>query len=111
MTGGGGGFGGGVGNGVDGTVGQTTINLKAESTVVESAVMVAVAHAETVAAVVAEAEANVGENRCSGGGIDADRSGNPWLGNPLGIPQNSAINLISDLLNSGIFIQILFFRS
>jgi hypothetical protein len=32
-----------------------------------------------------------------------------WLGNPFGIPQNSAINPIPDLLNSGIFIRILFF--
>jgi hypothetical protein len=34
-----------------------------------------------------------------------------WLGNPFGIPQNSAINPIPDLLKSGIFIGILFFRS
>ncbi len=34
-----------------------------------------------------------------------------WLGNPFRIPRNSAINLIPDLLNSGIFIGILFFRS
>jgi hypothetical protein len=33
----------------------------------------------------------------------------PWLGNPFGIPWNSAINPIPDLLNSGIFIGILFF--
>jgi hypothetical protein len=33
----------------------------------------------------------------------------PWLGNPFGILQNSVINLIPDLLNSGIFIGILFF--
>ncbi len=33
------------------------------------------------------------------------------LGNLFGIPQNSAINPIPDLLNSGIFIGILFFRS
>jgi hypothetical protein len=33
-----------------------------------------------------------------------------WLGNPLGIPWNSAIIPIPDLLNSGIFIGILFFR-
>jgi hypothetical protein len=32
-----------------------------------------------------------------------------WLGNPFGIPRNSAINPIPDLLNSKIFIQILFF--
>jgi hypothetical protein len=32
-----------------------------------------------------------------------------WLGNPFGILQNSAINPITDLLNSGIFIRILFF--
>jgi hypothetical protein len=30
----------------------------------------------------------------------------PWLGNPFGIPRNSAINPILDLLNSGIFIGI-----
>jgi hypothetical protein len=35
----------------------------------------------------------------------------PWLGNPFGIPRNSAINPIPDLLNSGIFIGILFFQS
>ncbi len=29
-----------------------------------------------------------------------------WLGNPLGIPWNSVIILILDLLNSGIFIGI-----
>jgi hypothetical protein len=34
-----------------------------------------------------------------------------WLGNPFGIPRNSAINPILDLLNYGIFIGILFFRS
>ncbi len=34
-----------------------------------------------------------------------------WLGNPLGILLNSAINPIPDLLNSGIFIGILFFSS
>jgi hypothetical protein len=34
----------------------------------------------------------------------------PWLGNPFGIPWNSRINLIPDLLNSRIFIAILFFR-
>ncbi len=33
------------------------------------------------------------------------------LGNPFGIPRNSVIILISDLLDSGIFIGILFFRS
>ncbi len=32
-----------------------------------------------------------------------------WLGNPFGIPRNSAINPIPDFLNSGIFIRILFF--
>ncbi len=32
-----------------------------------------------------------------------------WLGNPLRIPRNSAIILIPDLLNSGIFIGIIFF--
>ncbi len=32
-----------------------------------------------------------------------------WLGNLFGIPRNYAINLILDLLNSGIFIGILFF--
>jgi hypothetical protein len=36
---------------------------------------------------------------------------NPWLGNPFGNPQNSAINPIPNLLNSGIFIGILFFQS
>ncbi len=35
----------------------------------------------------------------------------PWLGNPFGIRRNSAIIPIPDLLNSGIFIGILFFRS
>jgi hypothetical protein len=35
----------------------------------------------------------------------------PRLGNPFGIPRNSAIFPISDLLDSGIFIGILFFRS
>jgi hypothetical protein len=35
----------------------------------------------------------------------------PWFGNLFGIPQNSAINPIPDLLNSRIFIGILFFRS
>jgi hypothetical protein len=35
----------------------------------------------------------------------------PRLGNPFRIRQNSAINLIPDLLNSGISIGILFFRS
>ncbi len=30
----------------------------------------------------------------------------PRLRNPFGIPRNSAINLILDLLNSGIFIRI-----
>ncbi len=34
----------------------------------------------------------------------------PRLRNPFGIPQNSAINPILDLLNSEIFIGILFFR-
>ncbi len=34
-----------------------------------------------------------------------------WLGNPFRIPRNSAINLIPDLLNSKIFIRILFSRS
>ncbi len=33
----------------------------------------------------------------------------PWLGNPFLIPQNFAIILILDLLNSGIFIGILIF--
>jgi hypothetical protein len=32
-----------------------------------------------------------------------------WLGNPFGILQNSAINPILDLLNSSIFIRIIFF--
>jgi hypothetical protein len=32
-----------------------------------------------------------------------------WLGNPFRIPRNSTINPILDLLNSGIFICILFF--
>jgi hypothetical protein len=32
------------------------------------------------------------------------------MGNLFRIPRNSAINPISDLLNSGIFIGILFFR-
>jgi hypothetical protein len=32
-----------------------------------------------------------------------------WLGNSFGIPRNSTINPIPDLLNSGIFIGILFF--
>ncbi len=32
-----------------------------------------------------------------------------WLGNPFGIPWNSAIIPIPDLLNSRIFIRILFF--
>jgi hypothetical protein len=32
-----------------------------------------------------------------------------WLGNPFGIPRNSAINPILDFLNSGIFIKSLFF--
>jgi hypothetical protein len=36
---------------------------------------------------------------------------NARLGNPFGILQNSAINPIRDLLNSGIFIGIQFFRS
>jgi hypothetical protein len=35
----------------------------------------------------------------------------PWLGNPFRIPWNSAIDSIPDLLNSGIFIGMLFFRS
>ena len=34
-----------------------------------------------------------------------------WLGNPFGIPRNSATNPFPDLLNSRIFIRILFFRS
>ncbi len=34
-----------------------------------------------------------------------------WLGNPFGNPWSSRINPIPDLLNSGIFIGILFFRS
>ena len=34
-----------------------------------------------------------------------------WLGNPFRILRNSAINPIPDLLNSGIFLGILFFRS
>jgi hypothetical protein len=33
------------------------------------------------------------------------------LGNPFGILRNSAINPIPDLLNSGIFVGILLFRS
>jgi hypothetical protein len=33
-----------------------------------------------------------------------------WLENPFEFLQKSAINLIPDLLNSGIFIRILFFR-
>ncbi len=32
-----------------------------------------------------------------------------WLGNPLGIPRNYTINPIPNLLNSGIFIGILYF--
>ncbi len=39
------------------------------------AVVVDAAHAETVVAVVAEAEANVGENRDSGGGVDGNGGG------------------------------------
>jgi hypothetical protein len=42
----------------------------------ETAVVVAVAHVETVVAVVAEAEADVAENRGSGGGVDSDGGGN-----------------------------------
>jgi hypothetical protein len=38
-----------------------------------------------------------------------DPRNRPRLGNPFGIPRNSAINLILDLWNSGIFIGILFF--
>jgi hypothetical protein len=41
-----------------------------------------------------------------GYGIEWDQT---WLGNPLRITPNSAINPIPDLLNSGIFIGIFFF--
>jgi hypothetical protein len=44
--------------------------------VTKMVVWVAAAHAETVVAVVAEAEANISENRDSGGGIDSDNCGN-----------------------------------
>jgi hypothetical protein len=43
--------------------------------------------------------------------LEAMLEGMTWLGNPFGIPRDSAINPIPDLLNSGIFIGILFFRS
>jgi hypothetical protein len=38
------------------------------------------AHAETVVEVVAEAEADVGENRGSSGGVDSDGGGNVCVG-------------------------------
>ncbi len=41
--------------------------------------------------------------------VDLIAGANTWLGNPFGIPWNSAINPILDLLNSGIFIGFLFF--
>jgi hypothetical protein len=50
-----------------------------------------------------------GESSGRRGFAGAVLPGQAWLGNPLGIPRNSAIILIPDLLNSGIFIGILFF--
>jgi hypothetical protein len=55
-----------------GYVGLDNNQLKASATVVEMVAVVAVALTETVAAVVAEVEANLSENRGSGGGIDSD---------------------------------------
>jgi hypothetical protein len=46
-----------------------------------------------------------------GGGAANQYQGTARLGSPFGIPRNSASNPIPDLLNSGIFIGILFFRS
>ncbi len=44
------------------------------------AVLMGAAHAETVVAVVANAEANVGENRDSDGGVDSDGGRNIGIG-------------------------------
>jgi hypothetical protein len=52
-------------------VGYATINQKSAATVMEMVVVVAVAHKETVVAVVAEAEADDAENGSSAG-IDID---------------------------------------
>jgi hypothetical protein len=49
-------------------------------TVTKTVVVVAVPHAETVVAIVAEAEANVSENKDSSGGINGDGGGNVGLG-------------------------------
>jgi hypothetical protein len=70
------------------------------------AVVLARARAVALAVVVAMARAIAGGGE--GGGEERCRS---WLGNPFGIPLNSVINPIPDLLNSGIFIGISFFRS
>jgi hypothetical protein len=43
--------------------------------------------------------------------IKEDPGPRPWFGNPLGIPRNSAIISILDLLYFRIFIGILFFQS
>jgi hypothetical protein len=43
--------------------------------------------------------------------VDLRTKGLARLGNPFGIPRNSAIIPILDLLDSGIFIGIMFFRS
>ncbi len=48
----------------------------------------ATAHAEMVAAVVAEAEANISENKGSAGSIDSDGGGNVGVG---GIGSNGAL--------------------
>jgi hypothetical protein len=50
------------------------------ATVTETVVMVAAAHAERVVEVVAEAEADIGENRGSSGGVDSDGGGNICVG-------------------------------
>jgi hypothetical protein len=58
-----------------------------------------------------------GEVEEGGGGDEHDEAhhingtGGAWLGNPFRILRNSAINPIPNLLNSRIFIRILFFRS
>ncbi len=44
------------------------------------AVVVAAAHVETVLGVVAGAEADIGKNRDSSGGVDCDGSGNVGFG-------------------------------
>ena len=50
----------------------------------KTAVVVAAALVDTVGAVVAEAEINIGENRDNGSGIDGDSGGNVGVGGGIG---------------------------